>query len=438
MRLPSTSVLLLIGLVGCVATTPTERSTGVPTGAGWADSASRTSARSPQSPSVNLGRPVATPALSAKTQTSRVRVAVAPIGTVPFDGLVLPVVAPDGRTLATQVGDAPVWSSLLAAPGSPVPLRTRIEIYDIGSRPPRLIGQSRSLPPGLILTGATDEMGVYVEAPQTDGSRWIGRVRWRDASLDWISRGGGIECDVTVSLCHDAIAWSVREFAGDLARLNIRTGLANMSAADSGASFRYPLVYPDGDTIVVYALREQGIELIAMLASRLRPDVSIGVARRASLAIASEPDPFLAYQAARSVQPLPAVCHDSIAIESLPGVLFYHPIAGRVCIFDIGGGRMHALADRSIAACWHKDVEGWGVFLTTPEGLEHQRVRRRADGWEVTPPVRVLGDSYVARMTASSERPYVLIGPSKNRRGVIDDTKLTISVMRVVADSATP
>lgn len=427
------SVLLFIGLVGCAGTTPIERSIGVPTGTGRTDSAFRTSVRSPQSPSVNLERPVAEPALSAKTQTSRVRVAVAPVGTVPFDGLVLPVVAPDGRTLATQVGEAPVWSSLLAAPGSPIPLRTRIELYDIGSRPPRLIGQSRSLPAGLILAGTMDEIGVYVEAPQTDGSRWIGRVRWRDASLDWISRGDRIECDIAVSPCHDVRAWSVREFAGDLARLSIRSGLGVVEAAEAGASFRYPLVYPDGDTIVVYALREQGIELIAMLASRLRPDASIGVARRASLAIASEPDPFLAYQAARSVQPFPAVCHDSIAIDSLPGVLFYHPIAGRVCIFDIEGGRMHALADRSIAACWHTDEEGWGVFLTTPEGLEHQRVHRRGGRWEVAPPVRVLGDSFVPRMTASSERPYVLIGPSKNRRGVIDDTKLTISVMRVAA-----
>jgi hypothetical protein len=85
-----------------------------------------------------------------------------------------------------------------------------------------------------------------------------------------------------------------------------------------------------------------------------------------------------------------------------------------MAIFDAGHAQMIALAEQSIAGAWAPDEGGWATVVTTPEGLEHQRLEIKDGLWEALPAARALGDPWVARRTANEERRFVLIGPDVN------------------------
>ena len=53
------------------------------------------------------------------SKTMYARAGVLPLGAVPFDNMTLPLVSPDGRYVATQIGVAPPWSTILAEPDAP-------------------------------------------------------------------------------------------------------------------------------------------------------------------------------------------------------------------------------------------------------------------------------------------------------------------------------
>src|SRR5438105_2598111 len=83
--------------------------------------------------------PVAAPVLDA-TSNSSVSVAVLPLGSVAYDGQVLPQLSPDGRFAAVEEGEAPTWPTLLAQPGARPALRTTIAAYDLsGASPIRIV-----------------------------------------------------------------------------------------------------------------------------------------------------------------------------------------------------------------------------------------------------------------------------------------------------------
>src|SRR5687767_12585942 len=108
---------------GCVTETrPTARS---------GDPATRDGAGLP-------GQPVARPLAGAVTNT-RITVGVRPIGSVPYDGVVLPLVSPDGKLLAVEQGTAPGWPALLATDDAVLPLATTLAVYDLGVSPPKRV-----------------------------------------------------------------------------------------------------------------------------------------------------------------------------------------------------------------------------------------------------------------------------------------------------------
>ncbi|MFN5946280.1 MAG: hypothetical protein ACK46I_14475, partial [Phycisphaerae bacterium] len=55
------------------------------------------------------------------TLTSRVQVAVVPLGVISYDGQTLPLVSPDGRFIAVQQGQPPAWQTVLAQDSAPLP-----------------------------------------------------------------------------------------------------------------------------------------------------------------------------------------------------------------------------------------------------------------------------------------------------------------------------
>lgn len=67
----------------------------------------------------------------SRSASSAAKVALQPLGYVPYDGLVLPLISPDGKYLATQVGEAPEWEELLGQPGSTYGVNCSILIYEL-------------------------------------------------------------------------------------------------------------------------------------------------------------------------------------------------------------------------------------------------------------------------------------------------------------------
>ncbi len=93
--------------------------------------------------------PIATPATQARSSDSAAKIALQPLGLVPYDGSTLPVVSPDGMHIATQIGagytvaDEPIC----------------IEIYD-ASRLPMTAIRTRADDPVVLAYGA-DAAGFF-------------------------------------------------------------------------------------------------------------------------------------------------------------------------------------------------------------------------------------------------------------------------------------
>lgn len=161
----------------------TERVGPAPIGA-----ASRSTIGTTRSPSTNLG-PVAAPATDSRSQQSSARVVVQPIGLVPYGGLILPQISPDGRYLATQVGPAPTFEALLGDPAASTPGGAAVELYDISQSPIVRVVPAQPAPGGLVLAGPPRNDGFVVRAaPPGQPARsgvlgFDGVVRW-SADLD--------------------------------------------------------------------------------------------------------------------------------------------------------------------------------------------------------------------------------------------------------------
>lgn len=156
----------------------TERVGPAPIGA-----ASRSTIGTARSPSTKLG-PVAAPATDSRSQQSASRVVVQPIGLVPYGGLILPQISPDGRYLATQVGPAPTFEALLGDPAASTPGGAAVELYDLSQSPIVRVVPATPAPSGLVLAGPPRRDGFIVRAaPPGQPARsgvlgFDGVVRW--------------------------------------------------------------------------------------------------------------------------------------------------------------------------------------------------------------------------------------------------------------------
>ncbi|MFN0011147.1 MAG: hypothetical protein ACKVS8_05820 [Phycisphaerales bacterium] len=118
---------------------------------------------------------------SSALQPDRARFSLRPVGQIPYDGLTLPLVSPDGLRLASQVGETPSAGLLLARQPDPTWRGGQVAVFDLtGPRPVALL-PSQPLPSGLLLGRSADETGFLVEVPGLDGACSIGRVRWPSA-----------------------------------------------------------------------------------------------------------------------------------------------------------------------------------------------------------------------------------------------------------------
>lgn len=473
------ALALLLPLASCVTetTTPPRGVRVTPDGTRGQRSAS--SAGSSATVALPDG-PVAAPA-SAATLASRVRIVVRPLGTIPYDGLTLPISSPDGRFIATQVGTPPDWPAILALLDAQPPLST-IEAYALDaapnpaapnpSAPARGPGTTRidwpdALPSNLILGRAADDEGFLVERIEPDATRSIAKVAWATGRVETLAQTPG-----------EVLAHATLTSRGELlftARLAVGAPLDQSPTGDSGPNaaatpppasdapdaidalgpavlrMRAPdgtlstRAVPDGayafplataDDRFVYALavrtpalgaRTASLELHAIRVDR-RSSPRLGAVAW-SLRLGDATSALTLSQIAAAVQPGPlargvSATGQPAAADPLAPLTIFRPASARVHAIDLDRARALPLPATTVAAAWLNPARFStpertlpGFLCTTAEGLLFVPDPRRASG-RVTP-IRLLSGAYVARPTRLAEE-FILLGPVANAPDRID------------------
>jgi hypothetical protein len=402
--------------------------------------------REERSRSGDLGGPIATPALDAKSVNTRVVVALRPLGVVPFDGRVLPLVSTSGDYLATQTGEAPPWGTLLATADQTVPTRTRIRVYALADDGPREIDLAEPIPAGSVLGRSADDAGFLIERVLATGGRVVERVSWLTGARTRLTDAGAGEVvsahatllprDVTTAIDAGAV-WSSSAAGEWIAGLAVPAGELRREA---GAAYRMPTAGMRDDTVYAVEQRPGSPSASRLVALRLEDRGPAGVSAvvTARVPLSETDQPFVAYQAMSPMQtPLPPSIA-GVSGASPPGFLFFHPRRKRIVLLNPFTGGLTNLAAGSSAAAWYprRLPDGrviWGVFVTTREGLVYQQIRVEAGAAgaiEALPGAVVIEESYVPRATTNADAPWVLIGPNKQ-----DPRKLDIVRMRTADDS---
>ncbi|MFM9959466.1 MAG: hypothetical protein ACKVZJ_15525 [Phycisphaerales bacterium] len=426
-----------LALTGCVTEVVNKKPQGTPTQRLTGGTIAPRDTNQPPRPLPE--GPVAAPAKPTATIESRVVVAVRPMGTIPFDGQTLPLVSPDGRYLATQVGEPPAWSTVFASftrtPSTP---RCTVHIYDLtGETPQRL---NVTPPPALLLGRDADNLGVLVESPQPDGSRHIGRLNW-SGELEWLINDDRVNAHaVFIPGGGGGLAYTRRDINAERSELVIRSASGDEWTRPNAA---FPIVDSSGAFVAAFTLGPAGtLEQPRREPARVGTHLDVfpisaeleRAAPLASLQLATQPDIALAYQAVASLQPSASIAGAASPDSSLTAAsfLFLHPQKGRMVRMDALTGTLTLLASGSIAAAIDPGTNGY--FLTTPRGLSHQRLSpptTDTNQTETLPEARVLAEAWVARATTSEKSPFILFGPAQGGPAGRKN-ELAVTAMQVV------
>lgn len=363
--------------------------------------------------------PLASP--GGTTTTTHVRAEVVPLGSVAYDGLVLPMVSPGGRWLAVERGVPPTWETLLAEPGATPPEATLIEAHDLASRPPARVSWPGPAVRGLVLGRSCDERGFLVEAPQPDGSRRIGRVGWLTGRVEWLVPGPDVNAHAVFTRDGDLL-FTRRAVDGGRASLVLRRPDGTEDVlTDASGSYAMPMAA--GSTSTVFALVRTG-GVLEIEAVRIADDPS-GDGRRVLSAtgarslLARGADAALAYQVAA-----PAQCSHpgEGAWEARSPLVVYHPRLKRMAAIDERTALPVGLAPGSIAAVPWSGGGRDGFFCSTPQGLVFTPTPTREESASLRPrrpDARVLAIPYVPRLTGDPDRPVLLLGPDESDPGLL-------------------
>jgi len=381
------------------------------------------------------------------TAHSRVVVSIRPVGKIPYDGLVLPIVSPDGRAIATQSGRAPSWNCLFADKGCPPPVGLALSAYSISIAPepaaspdgsrdankpdkphsPRglsAIKWNKPLLPGLLLGRAADEQGFLVEAPQPSGARWIGHVKWLTGEINWLVRDEQLRTvNAHAALADDGALVFVRRpldrASFDLV-LRTRRGDSSIDivvAAPNGSeSYTYPFISPDGTVVAAFAVPTDDLAsgMVSLVAfARLDPTIgkSLSLVEISRLEI-GRGGMQAAYQSSATMQ-LPAALAKSpraaatsttlndVRAIFAAGLLFLSPRDGTTIWWEPRRSQVINFAPGSFAAApfQHSD---FGVLLAGDTDLTYQPLRKSKelpDGLATSRQVAVMAGRCIPRGT---------------------------------------
>jgi hypothetical protein len=340
----------------------------------------------PADPSGKVARPVGPESLS----TSRVVVAVKPLGSIEYDGMVLPLVSPDARFIAVQQGRAPAWPAVLAEPDAAPPLGTTLVVYDLtpalaaADRPgsPRLVDWPSALPPACLLGRSADDRGFLVEQVRPDAPRRIGRVEWLTGNVEWLTSGDADAAHATLGPDGE-LAYS-RRSPQDPQRFELvyrpraEDPTGELVLASASESYVFPLFSSERDRLYVLALANNATRIGVLAVARPASGAQGRLRARARDELNVAPSMLAAYQAVVAVQtPLPA---PTIADRAFAGVLVFDASINAVAWLDpVGGGRADLAPGSVAAAPLGGDGQGLGLLVSTPRGLLYQRLSAGGD-----------------------------------------------------------
>ena len=294
---------------------------------------------------------------------SAIRGQIQALGSIPYDGFTLPIVCPDGRHFAVQLGDNIDFRIRLAQTGAAVP-RARVATYRI--EPSGLLRLSES-DDGILLGRGASFAGCVCENPRPSGARAIGILLWGKSEPEWIVDDG--RTNAFASLAPDAtLAWSSRDAAGGAWSLCIRVeGNEDdiIIPAPDGASWIFPVAV--NRSCVCAVLLRDGVASFACIDPS---DPKAASMPPALFRISDRVDARIAFQMFSPQQGLDAVSPSG-------QILFFDPTSRGVRSWDPKTGAFAQLKGRSLAVSF-TDPTHFAALL----GGE-VRVQSMADGTDV-------------------------------------------------------
>ncbi|HLP83827.1 MAG TPA: hypothetical protein VK157_05715 [Phycisphaerales bacterium] len=426
-------------LVGCVTVVEDSRGVPLPRRAETGKKsnnlpkkpAGKTSAVSPREPEQTVPPELLPPLpdgqiakrVEASSLTSRVQVAVVPLGVVEYDGQTLPLVSPDGRFIAVQQGKPPAWETVLAEDGAPLARQTRIAIYQFTANGIEQVEPVDAFPDGLLLGRDATNQHFLVEQQRPDGSRWIATIAWATGAARWIAQGTDVNSHAVFvqSPDGDSIAYTRRRQGLDERGLVLRArDGTEATLAPSVGTFAFPMPSSSHDVIFAAQASFDGISIVSVAAI-----TQSGVKLTGPLAtrkLTDAKDLFTAYQMFAPLQP--SVSLITLPDSDDPAGLFIHPTRGRVGVYNPKANTITNLPSQTIAATRYEDASNRGYFATSPQGLIFVPDGGLGSDDQFA---RVFAGPYVPRVITWDGQPTLLLfGPDKR-----STTRLELLRMRV-------
>jgi hypothetical protein len=359
----------------------------------------------------------------------RVRSAVMPLGSVPYNGFSLPLISPDGRFVATQTGAPPDWAVTLAEPNARPPVDSSIEIYRIDTRnvaiaerqPPQRVALV-SMP--AVLGRSADSTGFLIESPRDDGSRSIGHVLWETGAVRWLVQDDSVNAFGALSR-NGALAWSRRAADDQHFDLVIREpGGEEWTVPGAGGDWLMPIWSSVGDGLFAVHLEEHRMRICYGVSADAR-------AFRASLRdflITASADRTASFQTFSSQG-----ATDGIAWGSTPQIMLFHPALSRMVIWqplqprDRAATQLNAL---SLAAL--QQTADAAIITTRDELVLQSLIQKRAA-------IMLVKGLWIPRRTPLAEWPYMLMSTGTDGRvGLTAMRMLPFETAPASADSGNP
>jgi hypothetical protein len=274
------------------------------------------------------------------------RFTIIPVGPVPYDGQSLPVIAPDGRTLATQEGPPAPWPTLLAQrQSSPPTISSTIRLYALQPGQIRPIAPSAVMPPGLLLGRSGSPEGCLVEQPRPGGARAIGLLPWNAGPVRWLVEDEA--CNAHAVLAEDGSLAFVRRAPGETNRqLVLRTPAGALRTLERPEVDLFaPLFAPDRGLLGALAI-VPGRGLL-LLGFQLSPEVQGSLEVCSATELSDSEDPAIAWQALAASVPLPSPVDDA---DVAACVIVTHPATARALRVNLRTGERSFVAPPGHAA----------------------------------------------------------------------------------------
>ena len=271
----------------------------------------------------------------------RVLVDVEFLARIPFDGLTLPLISPDGRKAAIQTNCTASWAVRVGDPLPPDGFDCTIEAVSLvkeeaGAPISTLKGQ------WLLGRGADDE-GYLVERPRADGGRDIGLAAWRGdvrvvARDEWCNAFATVAPNGTMAWCRRPVE------GGDWQLVCERNGVRRTLHTSEGASWLMPVFGGDGTGMFALRLHSQSLVLVwlpfaddglPLEDATVAPSMLTVVSLRANLS-----------WAVRALEPVSGLAASPPRRER---IAFFNADAGRMALWG-PGGRIELLTEGSFAA----------------------------------------------------------------------------------------